>query len=95
MFPICCYWAFSYAISALFVNDGIAVSSHAGAKLKFGEQYVKKGIFSAEQGRVFSQMATLREKSDYNSFYQVTEEEMSEKLPKVKSLIKAIIEKMK
>ncbi len=85
------YYALFYAVSALFVKDGIAVGSHAGAKIKFGEHYIKTGILPADQGRVFSQMATLREKSDYNCYYQVTEEEIAEKLPKVKALIEDIV----
>lgn len=88
------YYALFYAVSALFVKDGIAIGTHAGAKAKFGEHYIKTGIFPAEQGRIFSQMATLREKSDYNCFYQVTEEEMAEKLPKVKVLIEEIVGKI-
>ena len=67
------YYALFHAVSALLVSDGREVGSHKGAAIRFHQYYVREGIFTIEEGSFFSQMETLREKSDYNCFFQVSE----------------------
>ena len=61
------YYAAFHAVSALLINDGRKVGSHNGSVLTFGQYYVKTGIFTAEEGRFYSQLQTIREKADYNA----------------------------
>ena len=44
------YYALFHAITALFVNDGVAVSSHQGAKIRFGKEYVLTGLATKAEG---------------------------------------------
>lgn len=70
------YYAVFHAVSSLLIHDGHKVGSHRGAVMMFGQHYVRTGIFSADEGRFYSQLQTMREKADYNSAWQTTEEIM-------------------
>ncbi|MBQ0073823.1 MAG: HEPN domain-containing protein [Prevotella sp.] len=68
------YYALFHAVSALLIHDGHKVGSHKGAVMVFGQYYVKTGKFSSQEGRFYSQLQTMREKADYNSNWQTTED---------------------
>ena len=61
------YYALFHAVSALLISDGHEVGTHRGAVNRFSLYYVKEGIFSGEEGRLYSQLQSLREDEDYNS----------------------------
>lgn len=60
------YYALYHAITALFVSDNISVHSHNGAKIKFGQEYVLTGMATEEEGKLLSQMESMRERADYD-----------------------------
>ncbi len=62
------YYAAFYAISALLVRDGHTASKHSGVKALFNRHYVKTGIVSKENGRLYSQLFDLRQEGDYIDF---------------------------
>ena len=68
------YYSLFHAVSALLIHDGHKVGSHKGAVMVFGQHYVRTGIFTAQEGRFYSQLQTMREKADYNSAWQTTED---------------------
>ena len=68
------YYALFHAVSALLIHDGHKVGTHKGAVMVFGQHYVRTGIFSPQEGRFYSQLQTMREKADYNSNWQTTED---------------------
>lgn len=72
------YYALFHAISALFVADGLQVGTHLGAKIRFGQHYVKTGKVSPQQGRLYSQLESLRERADYDCFFKATKENVDE-----------------
>lgn len=84
------YYSLFHAVSALLINDRREVGSHKGAAIRFHQYYVKTGIFSEEEGSFYSQMETLREKSDYNCFFNVTEEDVISKVAPAASFIKKV-----
>ena len=51
--------------------------------LVFGKYYVKTGLASPEDGRLYSQLESLREKSDYDILFRATEEDVAPMLPRV------------
>ena len=71
------YYALFHAVSALLIHDGHKVGSHKGTVMVFGHHYVTTGIFSSQEGRFYSQLQTMREKADYNSAWQTTEDIIS------------------
>lgn len=84
------YYASFHAVSALLIKDGHAISSHKGAVLMFGKHYVKTGKVNVVYGRLYSQLQTMREKSDYNCSYDASEGEVSPMLSPAKELIEKI-----
>ena len=81
------YYALFHAVSALLINDGYEVGTHKGAVIRFHQYYVKAGIFSTDEGSFYSQMQSLREKADYNCFYDVSETEVTERIEPTRQFI--------
>ena len=84
------YYAVFHAVSALLIHDGHQVSTNQGSHALFGLHYIKSEKLPAEFGRLYSQLQTMREESDYNCIYDVTPEELTEKIDPAKRLIAAI-----
>lgn len=84
------YYALFHAVSALLINDGHNVSSHRGAVSAFGQYYVTTGLFTIEDGRHYSRLQGLREKSDYNCSYTATKEEIEPKIEPTRIFIEKI-----
>jgi len=84
------YYSLFHAVSALLIYDGHQVGSHKGAVMMFGQHYVQTGIFSAEEGRFYSQLQTMREKADYNSVWQTTEDSILPVIEPVRKFIAKI-----
>ena len=89
------YYALFHSVSAMLINDGHKASTHKGAILMFGQHYVKGGSFSVDDARLYSQLETLREKSDYNCVYQTTEEEMRPLIERAERFIEKVKIKLK
>ena len=84
------YYSLFHAVSALLINDQREVGSHKGAAIRFHQYYVKTGLFSEEEGSFYSQMETLREKSDYNCFFKVSETDVRARIEPTRALIEKI-----
>ena len=67
------YYALFHAIAALYVNDGVAVGSHKGFKARFGKEYVLTGLATEAEGKLLSQMETMRERADYDVTFMADE----------------------
>ena len=55
------YYAVFHAVSALLIKGGYKVGTHKGAMLMFGQNYVKTGIFTAEDSKLYSNLQMMRE----------------------------------
>jgi len=86
------YYALFHALTALFIKDGHPVATHLGAKMTLGMHYVKTGIITQEQGRLFSRLETLREKADYDCFFKADKDDIEMYLPQAINLHKRIKE---
>ena len=84
------YYALFHAVSALLINDGHNVGSHRGAVGAFGQHYVTTGIFSLDEGKHYSRLQGLREKTDYNCAYNATEQDIAPKIEPTRLLIEKI-----
>ena len=84
------YYALFHAVSALLINDSREVGSHRGAAIRFHQYYVRTGIFTEDEGSFYSQMETLREKSDYNCFFKVSETDVKSRIEPTHQLIEKI-----
>lgn len=84
------YYSLFHAVCALLISDQREVGSHKGAAIRFHQYYVKTGVFTADEGSFYSQMETLREKSDYNCFFNVTEADIVPKVAPAASFIEKV-----
>ena len=86
------YYSLFHALTALFVGDGIPVRSHSGMKVKFGKEYVLTGLASEEEGKLLSQMETMRERADYDATFTASEPIIKERTEAVEKMIQHIKE---
>ena len=89
------YYAVFHAINALLIYDGHHVNTHRGSHAVFSQFYIKTGIFPAKFSKLYSNLQTLREESDYNCIYNVTEQEIADAIVPARELIDAIKEYIK
>lgn len=81
------YYALFHAVSALLVSDKHEVDTHRGAVNKFSLFYVKTGIFTPAEGRLYSQLQKLREDGDYNCSIDVDQSDVEGKVLPTRQLI--------
>lgn len=84
------YYALFHAVSALLIKDQREVGTHRGAVNKFSFFYVKTGIFSPAEGRLYSQLQQLRENGDYNCVIDVVKEDVERFIEPTRQLIEKI-----
>lgn len=88
------YYALFHAVSALLIHDGHPVNTHKGVIALFGNYYIRTGVFSAEAGRLYSDLQTIRNNSDYNCSYDATEDEIAPMIEPTRQLIRLIGERL-
>ena len=84
------YYSVFHAVSALLIHDKHQVNTHQGSHALFGLNYIKSCKIPAEYGRLYSQLQTMRDESDYNCLYDVNPDELKEKLEPAKQLLNII-----
>ena len=84
------YYALFHMVSAMLINDRHEVGTHRGAVNKFSLFYVKEGVFTPMEGRLYSQLQSLREDGDYNCSIDIQREEVEEKIAPTLQLIDKI-----
>lgn len=57
------------------MSRGLTAHTHGGTLSQFSLHFVKTGLVPIEYGGFFSRMVQLRQKADYNSIAEVSEEE--------------------
>lgn len=84
------YYAVFHAVNALLINDGHPVNTHRGVIAMFGNYYIRTGIFAREDGRLYSDLQTMRNNSDYNCSYDATQQEIEPMIEPSKLLISKV-----
>ena len=84
------YYATFHAVCALLIHDEHKVKSHKGAGITFSQKYIHSGLLPSKYGELFYQLENMREKSDYDCFYTIQEEELRNKLAPAKEMIDTI-----
>jgi len=59
------YYAMFYAVQALLVLHDVSFSKHAQVKGYFNQEFINKGIFSIEIGKLYNKVFEYRQKFDY------------------------------
>jgi uncharacterized protein (UPF0332 family) len=79
------YYACYYAVSALLLQKDVTTQTHTGLKTQFNLLFIKTGIISIEQGRLYADLMDFRQKGDYGDMFDFDKET-------VESLIKPVCE---
>lgn len=72
------YYCIFHAIRAVLALDGVEFKRHSGNIQYFQKNYIKTGIFSAEDSDIIISASEIRNSSDYDDFYIVSKEDTAE-----------------
>lgn len=84
------YYSVFHAVNALFVNDGLQAGRHKSSHSLFSMYYIKTGKLPLDYGRLYNNLQRLREKSDYNCFFDVSEQDIVDGISIASGFIEAI-----
>ena len=84
------YYSLFHAVNALFINDGLEAVRHKTSHSLFSMHYFKTGILPIDYGHLYNNLQRLREKSDYNCFFDVSEQDIVDGISIAAEFIKAI-----
>ena len=84
------YYAIYHAVTALLIHDRHQVSSHKGSHALFGNYYVRTGLLPKSYAALYSQMESIREESEYNCTYVISEDELQQNIAPAKEMIDTI-----
>ena len=79
-----------HAVNALFINDGLEAGRHKSSHSLFSMHYIKTGLLPVNYGRLYNNLQRLREKSDYNCFFDVSQQDIEEGIAIAEEFINAI-----
>lgn len=74
------YYTVFHAMRAVLAFDKIDMKHHSGIIAEFRRLYIKTGIFDAELSKTISILSDSRNDSDYDDFYIVSKEEVTEQI---------------
>ena len=67
------YYSCFYAVIALLLKNGIETHTHDGARIKFGNEFIKTGKIDKKYGKLFSKLFDYRQKGDYGDLFDFDE----------------------
>ena len=88
------YYSAYYAVIAILLKHDFKPTTHNGAKSIFSEHFIKNGIIPKEFGKLYSQLFTWRQKSDYDDLYNFDKDKVIPYFEPVKQFIGIIENKI-
>ena len=89
------YYAAFDAMRAVNALDGFDSSKHSGVISHFNQNHVKTGDFEPETSSVIKRASMMREKSDYEDFYEPEKEDVERTISEVSYFLSAVKEYLK
>ena len=87
------YYACYHAVQGLFIAKDIPTAKkHASVVTLFSLHFVKPRLVEPTLGSFLARMMQLRQKADYNCFYDIKEEELKDYIELSKALIAKVEE---
>ncbi|MBC8459887.1 MAG: HEPN domain-containing protein [Deltaproteobacteria bacterium] len=84
------YYAAFYALTALFMKEGVHAKTHQGVKKLFHQYLVLSGRVSKDSGILYNELFDKRMKGDYSLIYEPLKEEVESFIPKVNAFLEEI-----
>lgn len=85
------YYACYHAVSALLLSNEIDVKTHKGLRQTFGASFVKTGLISPNDARIFSRIYDKRQASDYDDFMDLDIEEVKLLQPQINKFVELVV----
>jgi uncharacterized protein (UPF0332 family) len=86
------YYACYFAVSGLLLKHKINAQTHAGVRQMLGLHFIKTGIIPNELGKLYSNLFSMRQSSDYDDFITFEKDDVLINLSPTKELIQKIEE---
>ncbi len=86
------YYSIFHSIKAVLALEPIDFKRHTDVIGYFNKNYINKEIFPKYLGRKISDASSLREDSDYEDEFSVSQEDTEEQLELAKELVKLVEE---
>ncbi len=77
------YYAVFHAIRAIMALDGEDRKKHSGVISYFSEHYIKTSVFEKKFSYVIKEAFDIRQESDYEDFYMISESDVDEQIKNV------------
>jgi len=84
------YYACFYAVCALLVQKGITARTHSGVVNQLGLHFVKEGLISEEQNKLYVRLFGLRQTGDYDDWIILQEDDVTPFVEPVQTFIEEI-----
>ena len=89
------YYAMFFAAEACLLSRGYRASSHKGVIGRFGQEFVKPGIFRRELGRILNEAYDWRILGDYATGFAIQEKDARDVLEKAHVFVEEVREYLK
>lgn len=86
------YYTLVNGFRALLIQDQHPSHKHNGIKSLVGQYYVVTGELTDAEGKLYSQLETMREKADYDCFFKATKQDIELKFEPTCALLNRIKE---
>lgn len=84
------YYALFHGLRSVIILDGFDSEKHSGIISFFNRYYVKEQVFDKSISKIIDKSYRTRERSDYDDFAVITEEEAKEQLDNTKYVLDLI-----
>lgn len=84
------YYSVFYMCEALLLSKNISANTHAGVRSMMGMHFIKTEKLSIEDGKLLSQLFTMRQTGDYDDLFDWKKEDLDPLFPKVEDLLNKI-----
>jgi uncharacterized protein (UPF0332 family) len=86
------YYCIFHSMKAVLALDEFDSKSHGAIIGKFREKYIKTGIFLTEYSKTIGSAFDIRNESDYEDFYVITQNDVSIQVEKAREFLEAVKE---
>lgn len=86
------YYAIFHAMRAVLAFDDIDMKHHSGIISEFRRLYIKTNIFDTRLSHIISVLFNIRTDSDYDDFFVISKEEVSEQIQNAEYFLNEIKE---
>lgn len=88
------YYASFHAVNALLIHDGHSVRTHHGASTMFRQIYIKSGILPVSVSEHYSILQSMRDKADYNCYFDATQALVEPLVEPTRQLIDTVLKQI-